>query len=46
MTSPTDKRPRRGWSMPRIVENSDTFQFINILYAKEIDIDSENNEYM
>jgi hypothetical protein len=32
LTSLGDQRPRRGWSMPCIVENSDISYFI--LYAK------------
>jgi hypothetical protein len=44
LTSLAYECPRRGWSMPRIEENSGTFYFI--MYAKKLHIESENNEYM
>jgi hypothetical protein len=44
LTSLADQRPRRGWSKPRIVENSDTFYFI--LYAIKMHMESENDKYL
>jgi hypothetical protein len=43
LNSLAEKRPRGGWSRPRIVETSDTFYFI--LYLKKT-YRSKNNKYM
>jgi hypothetical protein len=45
LTNLADQRPRSGWSMPRIVENSDPFLF-HIVSKKVRIIDKKNNKYL
>jgi hypothetical protein len=40
LTSLADQRPRSGWSMPRIVETSDTFLF-HIIVSEKIRMDEK-----